>query len=348
MARRSIAFMWPGLPDYAARQIKTLIENDVFEVDVIATKPKIPIKGMEHSLGKNINWIAETHDKVSWETLGLKIPDFVFQGGWAHKAFNALSVQAKNSGARIFLMNDQNFSGTFLRSWVDPLRYRLLYRHRFSGALVPGRSAAYYMQYLGFNISNVKHGLYGADLELFTSHIPLVKRPFRILFAGQFVNRKNVVRLVRVFEKISHEFPLWSLSLVGSGELKSQLSQHVKIEVVDFLQPSDLAKKMGNSRVLVLPSYEEHWGLVVHEAAACGCALLLSKQVGSVEDLAMQKNALLFDAWSDSSLEQALRSILVWTDSQWTEAETQSRSVAQKFSPAVFAAAVHALIEEVW
>ena len=32
---------------------------------------------------------------------------------------------------------------------------------------------------------------------------------------------------------------------------------------------------MNQSKVFALASREEHWGLVVHEAALCGCALLL-------------------------------------------------------------------------
>ena len=38
---------------------------------------------------------------------------------------------------------------------------------------------------------------------------------------------------------------------------------------------------MNNSKCLVLPSYEDHWGVVVHEGICSGCLLILSNNVGS-------------------------------------------------------------------
>ena len=37
---------WPGLPDYAARCIRAVIERSAVSVAVIGTRPDVPIEGL--------------------------------------------------------------------------------------------------------------------------------------------------------------------------------------------------------------------------------------------------------------------------------------------------------------
>lgn len=47
-----------------------------------------------------------------------------------------------------------------------------------------------------------------------------------------------------------------------------------KMEVVPFLKPGVLAAEYLRAGLLVLPSRQERWGLVVDEVAACGCSVV--------------------------------------------------------------------------
>ena len=52
-----------------------------------------------------------------------------------------------------------------------------------------------------------------------------------------------------------------------------------------FLQQREVAVLMHESSALVLPSRGEHFGIVVHEAAAAGLPLLVSETAGAVPGL---------------------------------------------------------------
>ena len=51
------------------------------------------------------------------------------------------------------------------------------------------------------------------------------------------------------------------------------------------MQPAEVANTMNSSKVAHSPSYRDHWGTVLCEAAACGCLLIGSNQSGSSTDL---------------------------------------------------------------
>ena len=336
-----MVFMWAGLPDYGARLIRAFIESGTAEVQVIATLPSVPILGMEQSLGQAVLWIKDDAP-VTWQSLGLRVPDVLFQGGWAQASFRSLAAEARLQGSKIVLMNDQNWQGGLRHRIVDPLRYRAKYLKKFDAAFGPGKSGARYARAMGFPPSRIVTGLYGADPIVFYGGSPLKLRPKSFLFIGQLIARKNILNLVQAFLKIAVEFPDWKLIICGSGKLQPQIPVHWQIQVQGFVQPIELAEKLRLSRCLVLPSLEEHWGLVVHEAASCGCALALSNTVGSAVDFTTET----FNPRDLKAMENALRRIAAWTDEEWERADTTSRQAAQQFGPAQFARSVQHLVDE--
>ena len=58
-----------------------------------------------------------------------------------------------------------------------------------------------------------------------------------------------------------------------------------KIKIIDFQPPETLAAYYVLSRVFVLPSQWEPWGLVVNEAMACAAPVVVSEGAGSSRDL---------------------------------------------------------------
>ena len=63
---------------------------------------------------------------------------------------------------------------------------------------------------------------------------------------------------------------------------------------------------MREARFLVLPTYSDHWPLVVNEATLCGCGLILSDIVGNIPELSNSKNTLLCKAESTKELIESL------------------------------------------
>lgn len=339
-----IAFAWPGLPDYASRCIRAVIDRHGVPVPVIGTRPGVPIEGMEDSLGQEIHWIDGKDVDITWEKLGLSPPAVLIQGGYFLPAFNSLGRQCRARGGKVVLTSDLNWTGRLRQRLLDPLIVRVKTQQKFDGFFVPGRSGQrYYQQVLGAVAFTVT-GLYGADPVLFNNGAPLVDRPKTFLFVGQFIPRKNVLGLARAFIRFAADHPDWNLRLCGSGEQRGEVPMHLRIRIENFVQPPQLAELLREARCLVLPSLEEHWGLVVHEAALTGCALALTDVVGAGDDLARPQNSVLFPAGDDVAIERALRDIAAWDTAQWQSAERVSRDLAREFGPEPFADAVDEIL----
>jgi glycosyltransferase involved in cell wall biosynthesis len=124
---------------------------------------------------------------------------------------------------------------------------------------------------------------YGVRLDRFAPTTAPSADSFDVLFAGQISLRKGIPYLLEAFARLRH--PRKSLTLVGGvqDDLRSILSRFPK-EKVTFtgsLPQTELARRMSSSHVLVLPSVEEGFGLVMAQAMACGCPVIASSATGA-------------------------------------------------------------------
>jgi alpha-maltose-1-phosphate synthase len=127
---------------------------------------------------------------------------------------------------------------------------------------------------------------YGVRLESFRAGPGPSEESFDVLFAGSVSLRKGVPYLLEGFAKLRH--PRKTLRVVGvMDESLKQVLHRLPVENVEFLGSlprAELAEWMGKSHVLVLPSIEDGFGLVLTEAMACGCPAISSTNTGG-EDL---------------------------------------------------------------
>ena len=276
-----IAIAWNGLPFYAARLIRAGIEQLGKPVTVIGSQPAVPITGMEAALGQKIYWL-NTAKSCSWSDLQVPVPEIFFQTGWAYPGFNSLGREVRQHGGKVVSMVDNCWKNNS-RQWLGAVIFRLNYQPWFDAVWVPGRSGFQLCRFFGMSENRIYQGMYGADPDVFTSGSPLSERNKQFLFVGQLIERKGVKLLVEAFQRFREQFPDWTLKVIGSGPLASFLDCP-GITVQGFQQPPVVAQIMRQSRFLILPSYEEHWGLVVHEAALSGCGLIVSyDELGAVK-----------------------------------------------------------------
>ena len=162
-----IAFAWPGLPDYAARCIRAVIDRHPGRVAVIGTRPEVPIEGMELSLGQSVHWIEGRRRDLCWSKLGLIPPTLFFQGGYYLPAFSALGAECHATGGAVVGLSDATWQGYWRQVLVDPIRHRLLLRPKFDGWFVPGRSGLRHARIMGHPPEGTQEGMLGADPALF-------------------------------------------------------------------------------------------------------------------------------------------------------------------------------------
>ena len=339
-----IIFGWDGFPQYAARCVGAFVKTTTERVVVIATRPRVPVEGMEALCGCEVIWVEPEQAFDVGERLG-EVPRILIANGWSIPLFNRLRDCVWANGGKVFCSCDNNFIWSF-REIFKAVRFRLFIRGRYDGFFVPGKSGVRLLRFYGVPQEKIFTGMYAADDSLFGSSVPICERPKRIIYVGQFCERKNVRTLVNAFLSLAPQHPDWQLDLFGTGPLVAELNRTIEqsnnrtILVHPFCQPEELARHYAASRVFILPSREEHWGLVVHEAALSGCVLLTSRQVGAAEDFVSEENGRLFDAASEKELKAALKWAMSLTDAELRWAAEVSCASSRNASISSFVSSV--------
>ena len=289
---------------------------------MVATRPTVPIKGMETLAGCRVIWIEPNESRRIEEVVGSR-PRMLLVSGWGIPGFNRFRDEVRGAGGRIVGMLDNNLSPrgwkAWLREFLKAMRFRLQLRHKYDYFFVPGQSGRRLLRFYGMPDEKILAGLYAADESLFHSGEALSSRAKTIVYVGQFIERKNVLSMCQAFEAAGGPAAGWRFELYGSGVLESTLRELAQksnggIAVNGFLQPEELAEKYRQARAFCLPSVEEHWGLVVHEAALSGCVLLLSDRVGAREDFTGEANVLAFDPFDRQGMTLAFRRLFSLTN----------------------------------
>jgi glycosyltransferase involved in cell wall biosynthesis len=172
---------------------------------------------------------------------------------------------------------------------------------------------------------------YGADPKVFYPRRNSSAGQFRIIFAGYVSLRKDVITLLSALQKLRRKE--WRVDFYGgvAGEVRQDIDSYSGETPLYFHGPvsqNDLAQKMRESSILVLPSLEEGFGLVVAQALSCGTPCIVSEAVGAKDLLKNRENGSVFPVKDSEALSEELifwanRPRRVTGDFSWTQpAET--------------------------
>jgi len=143
---------------------------------------------------------------------------------------------------------------------------------------------------------------YWPDFDAFTSYndvaLERLQRKFGldrdrryIMYSGRLVPEKRVDLLIDAFVAIAAERPDWDLLIVGHGPLSDELRRRVpealrrRVVWTGFLEGTENVLAFHAADMLVLPSDQEPWALVVQEAMAAGLVVVASNIVGAAHEL---------------------------------------------------------------
>lgn len=163
----------------------------------------------------------------------------------------------------------------------DTLREEQIYQQA-DAITVPSAYARRSFVSLGVPAEKIHIIPYGVRIEAFTRVADPPADAFNVLFVGQVSPGKGVPYLLQAFQQLNH--PAKRLRLAGAitPEIRRLLPQ-LPQQNVEFLGPlpqAQLPALMSSSHVLVLPSIDDGFGLVLSQAMACGCPVLASTNTG--------------------------------------------------------------------
>jgi len=141
-----------------------------------------------------------------------------------------------------------------------------------------------------------------------------------ILFASKLQPRKHADHLIEAYRLLTLGLPPAQqpyLLIVGDGEertnLEAQAARHHLdgVRFAGFRNQSELPRFFQLAQVFVLPSRHEPWGLIVNEAMACGCPVIVSSDVGCHADLVSDGvEGCVYPVGNIPALTAALRRVL--------------------------------------
>ncbi|MDO9235713.1 MAG: glycosyltransferase family 4 protein [Aquabacterium sp.] len=126
---------------------------------------------------------------------------------------------------------------------------------------------------------------YGVNLSMFQpSGQPHAQR-FDVLYVGGMNLNKGIPYLLQAYQRLQH--PHKSLTLAGDASVAfiERMKQigiwSDDIRVLGHVPQSELKVLMSQSHVMVLPSVQDGFGMVLSQAMACGCVVIGSEHTGA-------------------------------------------------------------------
>ncbi len=158
-----------------------------------------------------------------------------------------------------------------------------------------------------------------------------------ILFASKLQPRKHADHLLAAYARLCavSPAPLPYLFIVGDGEERASLEARARdlalegVRFLGFRNQSELPAFFALADVFVLPSRHEPWGLIVNEAMAAGCAVVVSDEVGSHADLITDGvEGFVFPVGDIDALASALSQVLSTPDQPQRMGEAAKARIA--------------------
>ena len=134
-----------------------------------------------------------------------------------------------------------------------------------------------------------------------------------VLFVGKLIARKRVDDLIRACLVCSKGGLRVQCVIVGDGDQREYLQalagDYENIVFAGFKNQSALKNYYTHSDVLVLPSDEESWGLVVNECFATGTPAIVSDEIGCAPEMINPWTGREFPCGNVEALAQAMTSM---------------------------------------
>jgi glycosyltransferase involved in cell wall biosynthesis len=235
-----------------------------------------------------------------------------------------------------WLGRDRDVGG--LRRWARRLMY-----NRFGDAFI-GASRATLEMFRHYNSRIL-------DAQCFLSHLVAdndyfekrlagrqLERRFDVMFSGRVVNVKNPVFFAQVCAGIKARLGACRVLVIGGGDaeltahMEEIFQQHgVSAEFAGFIPHAALPEYYAQSRLLLLPTSGDCWGVVINEAMVAGTPVITTEWTAAAGELVLhERNGYVLpldvQAWVSAACE------LLSSDSKWESFSQCARQTVKEFN----------------
>ena len=340
-----IAVLWSGLSGYLSSCLRAVQQNGasllVSHSVAHANAPYDPeiLAGIE----KRIEWTGSPDPDSLWRALREFEPEALIFASWDNPVYRRIARSYKGRIPRI-MCTDNQWRGT-PKQWLGAVTSGVFVRPLCDALWIPGERQVSFAKRLGFGERQLLRGMYCCDSPKFeksgqariNSAAPM---PSAFAYVGRVVPEKGIDTLLNAYKRYrccaTHP---WPLIISGAGPLAAKLPNTPGIKLLGFTQPSSLPSVFCEASCLILPSKFEPWGVVVHEAAASGLAVIASNKAGSTAHLVQDGyNGYLFDPLDPTHLAMLMLRYSGMHENERRNMAANSVSLARQFSPDRWAA----------
>lgn len=198
------------------------------------------------------------------------------------------------------------FPINFLGYFLEPL-YLKLYRN--TPTITVSNSSANDLRQLGFKkINIIREGL--------CLKPTLVKsKKDQIIYLGRLVKAKGPKKAILAFKEIQKQFKNYQLIIAGTGtrayvrSLKYLVQKHKlkNVKFPGFVDEKTKLKLLRDSKIILIPSIREGWGLVALEAQSQSCIPVAYNVPGLSDAIKNNKTGILTETKPESMAQQTIR-----------------------------------------
>jgi glycosyltransferase involved in cell wall biosynthesis len=285
--------VWDALSEIDRLEILTLADNEWNRSWDGMSRSRDYISGL-----RTFAWRRgeSTHYWVRRGLFGrLRRHESVVLGGWDSPAYWQAMVIAKALRMRtVGFYESTPESQGFTDGPVASARTKFF--SSLDAVVVPGSRAADAVREMGVAEQAIFVGrncvdhvsIHSASLATPVSMTDRHRFPHKYIYVGQLIERKNVRAIISAMASQTDS----TLDIIGSGdqlpqliELVQALSLESRVVFHGALSYAETLQAMARCDTLILASTTEVWGMVVNEALASGCNVVVSGDCGVARDV---------------------------------------------------------------
>jgi len=193
----------------------------------------------------------------------------------------------------------------------------------------------------------------GVDLEKIDS-VEAGELAYDVVYAGRLSEHKRVDLLIEAVSLAREEIPDIRCSIIGDGpemenlrKLAKELKSEENVDFLGFLETDeDLIAGMKSSRIFVLPSMREGFGISALEANACGLPVVMvrSEMNAALDLMEDGLNGLVVDPTPEEVAEAILELL---KDERYGSLSKPSRRVAERHDRSIITDSIEKVYEDV-